>query len=222
MRKVASVPAEISPNRYIEKVSLATGEVLPVEIHPRQLLVKYHRDYHPVDVQARRVMSRLVRKTGDDLGPLSEALQGFLSTLREPQTDSLELSGKRVLLVDDDIRNIYAMTALLDELGLVVVAAKDGVEALQAFDREPFDLVLMDMAMPNMDGYTATRMLKGERACAIPVIALTAHAMKGDRDKCITAGCDDYLAKPVGRQELLEMLHRWLAVAQAPRHRVQG
>ena len=99
---------------------------------------------------------------------------------------------------------------------------KDGVEALQAFDREPFDLVLMDMAMPNMDGYTATRMLKGERACAIPVIALTAHAMKGDRDKCITAGCDDYLAKPVGRQELLEMLHRWLAVAQAPRHRVQG
>lgn len=66
MRKVVSVPAEISPNRYIEKVSLATGEVLPVEIHPRQLLVKYHRDYHPVDVQARRVMSRLVRKTGDE------------------------------------------------------------------------------------------------------------------------------------------------------------
>ncbi len=170
----------------------------------------------------RRYSAVVVRKTGDDLGPLSEALQGFLSTLREPQTDSLELSGKRVLLVDDDIRNIYAMTALLDELGLVVVAAKDGVEALQAFDREPFDLVLMDMAMPNMDGYTATRMLKGERACAIPVIALTAHAMKGDREKCITAGCDDYLAKPVGRQELLEMLHRWLAVAQAPRHRVQG
>ena len=170
----------------------------------------------------RRYSAVVVRKTGDDLGPLSEALQGFLSTLREPQTDSLELSGKRVLLVDDDIRNIYAMTALLDELGLVVVAAKDGVEALQAFDREPFDLVLMDMAMPNMDGYTATRMLKGERACAIPVIALTAHAMKGDREKCITAGCDDYLAKPVGRQELLEMLHRWLAVAQAPRRQAQG
>ena len=127
-----------------------------------------------------------------------------------------------MLLVDDDIRNIYAMTALLDELGLVVVAAKDGVEALQAFDREPFDLVLMDMAMPNMDGYTATRILKGERACAIPVIALTAHAMKGDREKCITAGCDDYLAKPVGRQELLEMLHRWLAVAQAPRRQAQS
>ena len=143
-------------------------------------------------------------------------------TAASPTLDSDLPEQPRVLLVDDDIRNIYAMTALLDELGLVVVAAKDGVEALQAFDREPFDLVLMDMAMPNMDGYTATRLLKGERACSIPVIALTAHAMKGDREKCITAGCDDYLAKPVGRQELLEMLHRWLAVAQAPRRRVQG
>jgi CheY-like chemotaxis protein len=114
------------------------------------------------------------------------------------------------------------MTALLDEIGLAVVPAKDGVEALEVFAREPFDLLLMDMAMPNMDGYSATRILKGERGCAVPVIALTAHAMKGDREKCITAGCDDYLAKPVGRQELLEMLHRWLTAAQEPRRQAQG
>lgn len=170
----------------------------------------------------RRYSAVVVRKSGGDLQPLSAALQGFFTTLREPKPDSLELSGKRVLLVDDDIRNIYAMTALLDELGLLVVAVKDGVEALQVFDREPFDLVLMDMAMPNMDGYTATRILKSERACAVPVIALTAHAMKGDREKCITAGCDDYLAKPVGRQELLEMLHRWLASAPEPRRQARG
>ena len=166
----------------------------------------------------RRYSAVVVRKSGDDLSPLSAALQGFLATVLEPQADSSELVGKRVLLVDDDIRNIYAMTALLDEIGLVVVAAKDGVEALETFDQEPFDLVLMDMAMPNMDGYAATRILKGERACVIPVIALTAHAMKGDREKCITAGADDYLAKPVGRQELLEMLHRWLAAPRGFRH----
>ncbi|MDH0893837.1 MULTISPECIES: CHASE domain-containing protein [unclassified Pseudomonas] len=159
----------------------------------------------------RRYSAVVVRKNGDDLGPLSAALQGFLATVREPSADDSELAGRRVLLVDDDIRNIYAMTALLDELGLAVVPARDGEEALAAFAREPFDLVLMDMAMPNMDGYTATRILKDERGCNVPVIALTAHAMKGDREKCITAGCDDYLAKPVGRQELLEMLHRWLA-----------
>ena len=188
-----------------------------------QVVINTGVDVTRQDLQRlRRYSAVVVRKSGDDLGPLSDALQGFLAILQEPQAESQVLGGKRVLLVDDDIRNIYAMTALLDELGLVVVAAKDGEEALQVFDREPFDLVLMDMAMPNMDGYTATRILKGERACAIPVIALTAHAMKGDREKCITAGCDDYLAKPVGRQELLEMLHRWLAVGQAPQHPPPG
>ncbi|MNP47453.1 Signal transduction histidine-protein kinase BarA [compost metagenome] len=108
------------------------------------------------------------------------------------------------------MRNIYALSALLDEVGLKVTAAGDGLEAIACFQREPFDLILMDMAMPRMDGYTATRVLKQEHGCGIPVIALTAHAMKGDREKCITAGADDYLAKPVSRQELLDMLYRWL------------
>ncbi|WP_373388792.1 PAS domain S-box protein [Pseudomonas alcaligenes] len=184
-----------------------------------QVVINTGVDVTRQDLQRlRRYSAVVVRKSGDDLRPLSAALQGFFADVREPQVDSSGLTGKRVLLVDDDIRNIYAMTALLDEIGLAVLPAKDGVEALEVFAREPLDLILMDMAMPNMDGYTATRILKGERDCRIPVIALTAHAMKGDREKCITAGADDYLAKPVGRQELLEMLHRWLAVPNdAPR-----
>ncbi|WP_162868247.1 response regulator, partial [Pseudomonas viridiflava] len=105
-----------------------------------------------------------------------------------------------VLLVDDDVRNIYAMSALLDELGLEVSTARDGFEALAAFAEQAFDLIPMDMAMPNMDGYTATRLLKQEKGCTVPIIALTAHAMKGDREKCLAAGTDDYLAKPVARQ----------------------
>ncbi|WJN58335.1 CHASE domain-containing protein [Pseudomonas sp. SO81] len=188
-----------------------------------QVVINTGVDITRQDLQRlRRYSAVVVRKSGDDLRPLGAALQGFLSTVREPPADGSQLAGKRVLLVDDDIRNIYAMTALLDELGLAVVPAKDGEEALVAFDREPFDLVLMDMAMPNMDGYTATRILKDERGCGIPVIALTAHAMKGDREKCITAGCDDYLAKPVARQELLEMLHRWLAASAQSRRQARG
>ncbi|WP_068829403.1 CHASE domain-containing protein [Pseudomonas sp. BMS12] len=179
-----------------------------------QVVINTGVDITRQDLQRlRRYSALVVRKSGDDMSQLSAALQGFLTSMQEPQAEGPGLAGKRVLLVDDDIRNIYAMTALLDEIGLAVVPAKDGIEALELFAREPLDLILMDMAMPNMDGYTATRILKGERGCRIPVIALTAHAMKGDREKCITAGADDYLAKPVARQDLLEMLHRWLCAA---------
>ncbi|HSC82466.1 MAG TPA: response regulator, partial [Pseudomonas sp.] len=192
-------------------------------LHSCQVVINTGVDVTRQDLQRlRRYSAVVVRKSGDDLQPLSLALQGFLATVREPQVDSSGLSGKRVLLVDDDVRNIYAMSALLDEMGLTIVPARDGVEALECFARAPFDLILMDMAMPNMDGYTATRVLKEERDCRIPVIALTAHAMKGDREKCITAGADDYLAKPVGRQELLEMLHRWLCNPLDAQHQARG
>ncbi len=140
------------------------------------------------------------------------ALQGRVEPLLALPAErrSAPLKGQHVLLVDDDVRNIYALMALLDELGLRVTPAADGVEALACYGRERFDLILMDMAMPNMDGYTATHLLKHQHGCNIPIIAITAHAMKGDREKCLDAGADDYLAKPVARQELLDLLRRWL------------
>ena len=167
----------------------------------------------------RRYSAVVVRKHGDDTDALCQAVQGFLGDVRAPQSSHARLNplhGKRVLLVDDDVRNVYALTALLDEVGLRVSSAKDGLEAIASYQRDPFDLILMDMAMPNMDGYTATRLLKQEHGCRIPIIALTAHAMKGDREKCITAGADDYMAKPIRRDELLALLERWLAIAPVP------
>ncbi len=167
----------------------------------------------------RRYSAVVVQKNGQDLQALSLAVQGFLSSVREPQPEAVvervnPLLGRRVLLVDDDVRNIYAMSAVLDELGLEVSTARDGFEALAAFAEQTFDLILMDMAMPNMDGYTATRLLKQEKGCTVPIIALTAHAMKGDREKCLAAGTDDYLAKPVARQDLMVLLERWLAKSE--------
>lgn len=164
----------------------------------------------------RRYSVVVVRKHGEGTEALCQAVQGFLGEVREPGQGlrhASPLQGRRILLVDDDVRNVYALSALLDEAGLCVATAKDGVEAIASYQREPFDLILMDMAMPTMDGYTATRLLKQEHGCGIPIIALTAHAMKGDREKCIGAGADDYMAKPVRRDELLVLLERWLGPA---------
>lgn len=153
--------------------------------------------------------AQLVRKQGENTDQLVEALQGFLGDMAAPQAAEL-LHGSHVLLVDDDVRNLYALTALLDEAGIRVSTASDGQEAIECCLRGHFDLILMDMAMPILDGYGATRALKTEHGCKTPIIALTAHAMKGDREKCLAAGADDYLAKPVASAQLLALLRRWL------------
>jgi len=108
------------------------------------------------------------------------------------------------------------MSALLDDFGLSITTASNGEEAIASFLNDPPELILMDMSMPVMDGYVATNLLKTEHGCTLPIIALTAHAMKGDREKCLAAGADDYLSKPVDRDKLHATLARWLAVAQAP------
>ena len=119
---------------------------------------------------------------------------------------------KLVLIVDDDMRNIFALTSVLEEKGIKTVMAADGRESLKVLDENPgIHLVLMDIMMPVMDGYEAMRKIRDqERFKRLPVIALTAKAMKGDRAKCVEAGASDYLAKPVDTNKLLSMLRVWL------------
>ncbi|HET9733339.1 MAG TPA: HAMP domain-containing protein [Acidimicrobiales bacterium] len=120
--------------------------------------------------------------------------------------------GKRVLVVDDDVRNVYALTSALEAKGMEVLFAENGREALEVLDANPeVDLVLMDIMMPEMDGYEATRAIRAEeRFSKLPVIALTAKAMKGDRDLCIAAGASDYITKPVDMEQLLSLMRVWL------------
>jgi HAMP domain-containing protein/signal transduction histidine kinase/DNA-binding response OmpR family regulator len=122
------------------------------------------------------------------------------------------LAGKRVLLVDDDVRNIFAMTAVLERHKMEVLPAENGREALESLDRSPqVDVVLMDIMLPEMDGYeTMRRIRQDERFKNLPIIALTAKAMKGDREKCLEAGASDYIAKPVDTEQLLSLLRVWL------------
>jgi CheY-like chemotaxis protein len=127
------------------------------------------------------------------------------------QSDTL-LQGKKVLVVDDDIRNIFAMTSLLERHGMEVVAAENGKDALEILgEGRQIDVVLMDIMMPEMDGYDTMRAIRRmQQFQALPIIALTAKAMKGDREKCIEAGASDYISKPVDTDQLLSLLRVWV------------
>jgi CheY-like chemotaxis protein len=122
------------------------------------------------------------------------------------------LAGKKVLVVDDDIRNIFAMTSLLEPHKMQILPAETGHGAIDALGKNPdVDVVLMDIMMPDMDGYDTMRAIrKLARFRSLPIIALTAKAMKGDREKCIEAGASDYISKPVDPEQLLALLRVWL------------
>jgi CheY-like chemotaxis protein len=122
------------------------------------------------------------------------------------------LTGKKVLVVDDDVRNIFALSSVLERHGMVVLTAETGKEAIAILDSTPdVSIVLMDIMMPEMDGYETSRVIRQNPVfLRLPIIALTAKAMKGDREKTLQAGASDYLAKPVNTEQLLSTLRIWL------------
>lgn len=127
-------------------------------------------------------------------------------------SDDTQLGGRKLLLVDDDMRNLFALSKSLRARGMNVVLAQDGYKALQQLQENgDIELVLMDIMMPGMDGYETTREIRRQPQWAeLPIIAVTAKAMHGDRDKCLEAGANDYLTKPVDLDKLLSMIRVWL------------
>jgi CheY-like chemotaxis protein len=121
------------------------------------------------------------------------------------------LKNKTVLVADDDVRNIFSLTKALEQHKMKVLTAMDGKEALAVAEHDGIDLILMDMMMPEMDGFEAiTRIRRHPRGRHLPIIAVTAKAMSGDREKCIQAGASDYISKPVDVDQLLSLLRIWL------------
>jgi CheY-like chemotaxis protein len=122
------------------------------------------------------------------------------------------VAGKNILVVDDDVRNIFSLTSMLEDHGMIVRFAENGKQAIEQLKKDPnVDAVLMDVMMPEMDGYETTRAIRGmDNFKSLPIIALTAKAMKGDREKCIAAGASDYITKPVDTEQLLSLLRVWL------------
>ena len=139
-----------------------------------------------------------------DAGPVDSAPA-------EPPEDR-PLLGRRVLLVEDDSRNVFATTGVLESFGATVLHAPNGRKGIDVLlGEEDVDLVLMDVMMPEMDGYAATEAIREmPRFAELPIIAVTAKAMRGDREKCLASGATDYLTKPIEPEELLARLRRWL------------
>lgn len=126
------------------------------------------------------------------------------------------LSHKRILIVDDDIRNTFALVSYLETLDMNIYTAENGFDALDILQKnDHIEMVLMDIMMPVMDGYeTIQKMKENPVTAGIPVIAVTARAMKGDREKCLEAGASDYISKPVNLAALLEKMERLISVTK--------
>jgi CheY-like chemotaxis protein len=147
-------------------------------------------------------LHRVVAELPESKRRLLERLHGSNSVLR----------GKRVVVVDDDARNIFALTSVLENQDMEVLTATNGRQAIELINETPdLSVVLMDIMMPEMDGYETMREIRRyPKFRTLPILALTAKAMKGDREKCLQAGASDYIAKPVNTDQLLSLLRLWL------------
>ena len=182
---------ELSPEEDARLHTLARSVVVKGVESPERLLDEtslfLHRVVADLPVEKQRMLDRLHRS--------DEALVG-----------------KKVLVVDDDVRNIFALSSVLERRGMTVVTAGTGREAIATLESTPdVAIVLMDIMMPEMDGYETMQVIRRNASFGrLPIIALTAKAMKGDREKCLEAGASEYLAKPVNTEQLLSALRMWL------------
>ena len=181
--------------------SLSTSEELKIKQYADSIVVKTAHSYQRILDEVGLFLHLVAEKNNTE-----ETKSKTLGSLTEV------LSGKKVLITDDDARNIFSLTKALEKYKVEVILAMDGKQALEQIDKNPdIDVVLMDMMMPEMDGYETIREIrKMPKYKRLPIIAVTAKSMIGDRDKCITAGASDYISKPVDIDQLLSLLRVWL------------
>ena len=143
---------------------------------------------------------------------IDELPQSKQKMLERLHSSNEVLHGRKVLVVDDDARNIFALSTVLENHDMEVLSATNGRHAIELLQKTPdVSVVLMDIMMPEMDGYETMREIRRRAEFhSTPILALTAKAMKGDREKCLEAGASDYIAKPVDTEQLLSMLRLWL------------
>jgi CheY-like chemotaxis protein/signal transduction histidine kinase/HAMP domain-containing protein len=210
---------DMSGFELIERIKQQpNGEALPIIVYTARELTRTE------DTQLRRLAETIIVKDVRSPERLLDETALFLhrvqADLPAPKRQILEqlhssdpvFVGKKVLIIDDDVRNIFALTSMLERYQMQVLYAENGRDGIEVLQTTPeIDVVLMDVMMPEMDGYETTRLIRqNNQFKSLAIIALTAKAMQGDREKCIEAGASDYITKPVNIEQLLSLLRVWL------------
>ncbi len=208
---------DISGTELLQKISQAKNPLTPVIVYSA-------KDFNKQELNQVNQTSNAVLMKG--VNSIEHLLEEVVTQLHIPHKDlaaskrriienirSKEdiLTGKNVLIVDDDVRNLFALTTVFERFNINVITAESGQEAIQILNENArIDMVLMDIMMPEMDGYETTQRIRREhKNSTLPIIAVTAKAMKGDRQKCIEAGASDYITKPVKIDQLLSLMRLW-------------
>ncbi|MFP7658165.1 response regulator [Chryseobacterium proteolyticum] len=210
-------PARGKGYKIIESIKSYEGlENLPIIIFTENNLSSSD------ELKIKQYADSIVVKTAHSYQRILDEVGLFLHLVEEKSTEAPRnknlgsltevLSGKKILITDDDVRNIFSLTKTLEKYKVEVILAMDGKQALEQIKEHPdIDAVLMDMMMPEMDGYETIQEIRKKQAFSrLPIIAVTAKSMIGDREKCITAGASDYISKPVDVDQLLSLLRVWL------------
>jgi len=204
--RLSKIPVFINTAMELDQVSMAR-----VLKHTDVMVLKNNKSNDRILDEVNLFMNKI--RTADPVPTKPLAYQVQNKTSNDTTTLEKALRNRSVLVVDDDMRNIFALTSALQEYDLNIQIANNGFEALKKLEEYPdTDIVLMDIMMPEMDGYEAMQEIrKQNRFNKLPIIALTAKAMKADREKCIEAGANDYVSKPVDMDKLLSMMRVWLS-----------
>jgi len=209
---LASLAEQLTSNSPLERGSIFLH--LPADL-PNDQLNRWQRMAQEFNLQLTDTLPRLVNQVSLALcRPLAQLPEAAQEMILQHSDSSDVLVGKKVLIVDDDIRNIFALTSILERYDMVTVSAETGRDAINLLQAAAdVDIVLMDIMMPEMDGIDTMRAIRQiSRFKKLPIVAVTAKAMKGDREKCIEAGAWDYLSKPVDSEQMLSVLRAWLTV----------
>jgi CheY-like chemotaxis protein len=217
--------SEVAGIEFIEKVQAQFETYVPtiITFGPAQLdparASALHRLSKISSVRYAPSLERLLDETVILLHRMEDSLNANQkSVLANVRHVDAQLSGRKVLIIDDDLRNIFALTSALEHHNVRVIHAETGRSGIEVLQQNPdTDLVLMDIMMPEMDGYETTRAIRKLPGIgSLPIIALTAKAMKGDREKCLQAGASDYVAKPVDLAYLFSVMRTWMAGIGVP------